>query len=105
MGATPDSASRQAITPETVHAIQESLDGLQSALQALQALAADEDALLTERDVAALFRLEVRTVAKWRERSDGPPFVKYGKSVRYQRRALRQWMERNTFRSTAEAQG
>lgn len=63
----------------------------------------DPDALLTEAEAARLLSLSVRSLQGWRvKRSDGPAFVKCGRAVRYRRRDLVAWMERNTVRSTGD---
>jgi hypothetical protein len=57
---------------------------------------------LTPRDAASLIGLRPSTLAAWRCcRSDGPPFVKLGAAVRYQRSALLHWAEAQTRVSTA----
>lgn len=59
------------------------------------------DRLVDEREAARLLGLSVRSLQGWRvKRSDGPPFVKCGRAVRYRWRDLVDWMDRNTVRST-----
>lgn len=41
--------------------------------------------LLTPQEVAAIFRVEVGTLAKWRWQKIGPEFIKIGRMVRYKR--------------------
>ena len=43
------------------------------------------------------------TLDTWRSRGDGPPFLKLGgRSVRYQRRALFQWLAERQRRNTSD---
>lgn len=43
------------------------------------------------------------TLHTWRSRGEGPPFLKLGaRSVRYQRRALFQWLAERQRRNTAD---
>lgn len=55
------------------------------------------DALLTEEQAADLLNLSKRTLEYWRHRGGGgPAFIRCGKSIRYRRRALIEWMEVRT---------
>jgi len=47
---------------------------------------------LTQRDVAELLRLPPRTLEDWRQTGSGPPFVKLGRHVRYDRDELLAWV-------------
>ena len=61
----------------------------------------DGDDLLTENQTSQLLNYSPRTLAAWRYRGGGPPFVRVsGKSVRYRRADLRNWIERRTIAST-----
>jgi predicted DNA-binding transcriptional regulator AlpA len=40
-------------------------------------------ALLNERDAAALLGVSVRSLQAWRQRGEGPVYVKLGRLVRY----------------------
>jgi predicted DNA-binding transcriptional regulator AlpA len=53
----------------------------------------DPDELLTEREVAALLKLSVRTLQSWRTRKVGPPVVRVGRSIRYRRGSLMDWLK------------
>lgn len=44
----------------------------------------------------------VGTLAKWRLLGKGPPFVKFGKLVRYPRSKRREWEDRQLRRSTSD---
>ena len=37
-------------------------------------------------------RKHIRTVMRWRERGEGPPFVRLGKTVLYRKAAIREWL-------------
>jgi hypothetical protein len=56
----------------------------------------DADTLLGEMRAAELLGLSSRTLQAWRARSEGPPFVRAGRAVRYRRRDLIAWIETNT---------
>ena len=66
----------------------------------------DDDALLFEAEAAYLLGESVRTVQGRRIRGDGPAYIKLGQGlrspVRYTRRLLRQYHERQIRRSTSE---
>ncbi|WP_029260306.1 helix-turn-helix transcriptional regulator [Microbacterium sp. Cr-K29] len=49
--------------------------------------------LLTIDELAAYLDVPRRTLDGWRARKVGPPFVKFGKSVRYPEHALLRWMD------------
>jgi predicted DNA-binding transcriptional regulator AlpA len=51
------------------------------------------DVLLTPKDAAAFLRLSLSWLAKARQRGDGPPYIKLGKSVRYSESALLAWVK------------
>ncbi len=63
--------------------------------------------LLSAQKAAELLGLSPRTLANWRWRGGdwGPPFVKVGRSVRYNLRELLNWISENSFSSTSEADG
>jgi predicted DNA-binding transcriptional regulator AlpA len=48
---------------------------------------------LSEVQVADLLCQSVRTIQKWRVSGLGPPFYKFGRSVRYNRSDLVDWIE------------
>lgn len=60
-----------------------------------------DDELLTERQATELLRLTGRTLATWRHRGQGPPWVKVGRFVRYRRTAIETWLDENTPASRA----
>lgn len=53
----------------------------------------DPDQMLTEHQVADMVCQSVRTIQKWRVTGYGPAFFKIGRSVRYRRREVGQWIE------------
>lgn len=59
----------------------------------------DPDAACTEMQAASFLNVSVRTLQAWRIRGGGPDFVKHGRLVRYQRRALVAFLEANTVKA------
>jgi excisionase family DNA binding protein len=66
-------------------------------------IATDPDAAVSENQAAEFLGVSVRTLQAWRVRGGGLPYVKIGRAVRYQRRALIEFQQRNTVTSTTEA--
>jgi excisionase family DNA binding protein len=58
--------------------------------------------LLTPREVAEALRLSVRTVERLRATGEGPEYIRFGSSVRYDRDALARWLAERKRRSTSE---
>jgi Helix-turn-helix domain len=58
--------------------------------------------LFTEKDAARLLRLSSSWLAKARMRGDGPPYLKFGRSIRYGEGALGQWMKSRLRLSTSQ---
>ena len=56
----------------------------------------EPDALLTEREAAELIGFSERTLQSWRYAKIGPPVVVVGRSVRYRRGTLLDWVKENT---------
>ena len=63
----------------------------------------DPDHAINENQAAEFLGVSVRTLQAWRVRGGGPPYVKIGRAVRYQRRVLVNFQEQHTVSSTAEA--
>jgi predicted site-specific integrase-resolvase len=59
--------------------------------------------LLTEREVASIFRVSVRTLQNWRVTGGGPEFVKLGSRVVYRTTSIRAFLNERQRRSTSEA--
>ncbi len=59
--------------------------------------------LLTEREVASMFRVSVRTLQNWRVTGGGPEFVKLGSRVVYRTTSIRAFLNERQRRSTSEA--
>jgi predicted DNA-binding transcriptional regulator AlpA len=58
------------------------------------------DPLLTPADLSAWLGVSVGMLANWRYRGVGPQFVKMGRSVRYNRADVHQWIEDNRRQQT-----
>jgi hypothetical protein len=63
----------------------------------------DPDYAINENQAAEFLGVSVRTLQAWRVRGGGPPYVKIGRAVRYQRRTLVNFQEQHTVSSTTEA--
>lgn len=50
------------------------------------------ETLLTEHELARLVGMSVATIRRWRLLNAGPPYLKLSHSVRYDPRALRNWL-------------
>jgi excisionase family DNA binding protein len=50
--------------------------------------------LLTDVEVAEYLRVSLATVRRWRAEGTGPPWFRAGRAIRYSRRALDEWIER-----------
>jgi predicted DNA-binding transcriptional regulator AlpA len=53
------------------------------------------DVLLVPKEAAAFLKLSLSWLAKARQHGEGPPYIKLGKSVRYSRSALLDWLKSN----------
>ncbi len=58
--------------------------------------------LSNERQEAARLNVSVRTLQSWRTKGDGPPFVKLGRSVRYDPRRVDEWLTSRARRNTSD---
>jgi len=52
--------------------------------------------LIDEKEAAQSLGLRVSTLQRWRWAGEGPPYVKFGRAVRYDPEALREWIAANT---------
>jgi predicted DNA-binding transcriptional regulator AlpA len=59
-------------------------------------LNATDDAILTEVEIADFLKLSTRTLQSWRIKSDGPPFIRVGRAIRYRLRDVVAWIEART---------
>ena len=60
------------------------------------------DQLLTEKEVAGLICITQRALQNWRLRGGGPEFVKIGRSVRYQRSDVMQFINERKRKHTGQ---
>lgn len=56
---------------------------------------AELDPLLTIEEVSEYLDVTVGTLANWRYRHQGPPFIRSGRVVRYRRKDVRSWLKDN----------
>ncbi len=59
--------------------------------------------LITERQVSKRWNFSLNTLRFWRSIGEGPPYVKIGRSVRYNVSALEKYLRRNTCESKTRA--
>ena len=58
------------------------------------ALPANDDALLSRRELATILKLSEATLRNWASRRTGPPFLRVGpRRVAYRTGDVRQWLE------------
>ncbi len=57
---------------------------------------------LTSAETAKILRMSESWLAKSRMRGDGPPFIRVGRSIRYVRATVQQWMKSKQRLSTSE---
>jgi predicted DNA-binding transcriptional regulator AlpA len=66
-------------------------------------LHSEADALLRESEAAALLGFTQRALQAWRQRGQGPPFVRISsRAVRYRRKDLTRWAEGLIRNSTSD---
>jgi hypothetical protein len=58
--------------------------------------------LLTTREAASLLRCSAQRLETARLRGDGPKFIKHGRSVRYRRADLEQYLDQHVRSNTSE---
>lgn len=51
--------------------------------------------MLIPEDASKLLQIDAKTMAAWRCRQEGPPYVKLGGLVRYRRKDLLAWVHEN----------
>lgn len=52
----------------------------------------ENDLLLAEEEAASELRRHTRTMKRWRDLGEGPPYVRIGRQVLYRRSAIRNWL-------------
>jgi predicted DNA-binding transcriptional regulator AlpA len=62
----------------------------------------DFEQLLTPKETAQFLRVSESWLAKARMHGDGPPFVKFGRAVRYRETDLVRWLKSRARLSTSE---
>ena len=62
----------------------------------------DPDAMMTEEQAAELACVSFRSLQTWRLKGGGPRFAKLGRAVRYRRRDILDWVEKNLASSTSD---
>lgn len=63
---------------------------------------ANPEQLMTEKDVASLICITPRALQNWRLRGGGPEYVKIGRSVRYQRSDVMQFIDERKKRHSTQ---
>lgn len=53
---------------------------------------------LNERDLSMTLKVSIALLRKWRRQGGGPPFLKFGRAVRYQALDLKTWLEAHEVR-------
>ena len=59
--------------------------------------------LLTPKEAAKVLKVSLSWLAKARMRGDGPPYIQFGRAIRYTKQALMHWMKSRQRFSTSEA--
>ena len=65
--------------------------------------AAGVDQLLTEHEAAVALLVSVKTLQAWRVQGRNVPFVRIGRRIAYRVRDINDFIEKNRFASTSEA--
>ena len=61
--------------------------------------------LLTTDDLAGMIGVEVRTIERWRKAGTGPPFMLFGRTIRYHPARVQAWMLAREQGATARGKG
>lgn len=61
------------------------------------------DEAVTTTEAGRIVGFPPSTLSTWRSRGGGPPFLKIGAAVRYQRRALFEWLAARQRTNTADS--
>jgi len=59
--------------------------------------------LLTPKEAATVLKVSLSWLAKARMRGDGPPYIQFGRAIRYTEQALVNWMKSRQRFSTSKA--
>ena len=62
-----------------------------------------DEPLISPEETAADLHVKPQTLTAWRNRDQGPPYVKVGRLIRYYRSLNRQWLETRVVRPTGVA--
>jgi hypothetical protein len=55
--------------------------------------------LLTPKEARDILRVSIHTLAKWRSQERGPEYIKTGKSVKYGRDTVNEWISKRTIKT------
>ena len=58
------------------------------------------DLWMRPKEAASYIDVQEQTLAKWRCLSQGPPYTKVGRSVRYSRQRLDEWLDAATVETS-----
>ena len=61
----------------------------------------DDSGTMTGAELADLLCISTKTLANWRCQGKGPPFLKFGRSVRYRKSSVDTWLAANEVASTS----
>lgn len=61
-----------------------------------------ENELLTTEQLAELLGLRTNTIEGWRLKGQGPRFCKLGRSIRYRRSDVEDWINDNIYQNTSQ---
>lgn len=61
--------------------------------------------LLTTDDLATMVGVEPRTIERWRKAGTGPPFMLFGRTIRYHPARVQAWMLAREQRPPARSEG
>jgi Helix-turn-helix domain len=62
-----------------------------------------DEPLLPEDEAAREIKVQKQTMAAWRNRNQGPPYVKVGRLIYYRPSHLREWLESRAVRPGMKA--
>lgn len=59
---------------------------------------------INEKELSKRWDIKVKSLQRWRWKGDGPPFLKFGHSIRYSISDIESYEKRFRFFSTSESQ-